>query len=199
MTTPNPVFTQAPQLLSSDDLAAFQAKDADWFLQKAGEVIRSFCQWHIAPSVTETVTVPIKPDGTIELPSLYVTGVQSVTIQGLDLDRSVYHWHESGYIRHHQFQVFEWPPWPLQNDQPFREYPSPTARHAQVMYTHGYPTLPDVVAAVGLELATRAMELPSGVATDISAGPQTISFGPLGLVLTDEERRRLGPFTLVRF
>ena len=55
-----------------------------------------------------------------------------------------------------------------------------------------------VVATVGFELANRAMELPSGAATSITAGPQTISFGALGLVLTDEDRRRLGPYKIVR-
>lgn len=188
-----------PQLLSSDDLAAFQASDQDWFLQKAGEVVRNFCQWHIAPSVTETIAAPVNPDGTIMLPSLHVTDVAEVALHGLTLDPSSYQVNQAGWIKRIRHQYFEWPLWPLESDQPFREYPSPLAQHATVRYTHGYPTLPDVVAAVGLEVATRAMELPSGVATSIAAGPQTISFGALGLVLTDEQRRRLGPFTLVRF
>ena len=73
------------------------------------------------------------------------------------------------------------------------------AHHAVVTYTHGYPELPAQVKAVGLELASNAMELPSGLATQITAGPQSITFGALGLVLSDEQRRRLGPFILVRF
>lgn len=195
MTNPAP-----PQLLSSDDLASFQASDQDWFLNAAGEVIRAFCQWHIAPSITVTDKVPVNPDGTIMLPSLYVTNVESLTIHGLEIDPTSYYWHQAGYIRrHNNDSYFQWPLWPLENDRPFREFPSPLAIHADVTYTHGYPELPAVVAAVGLELASRAMELPAGVATQIEAGPQVISLGALGLVLTDEQRRRLGPYTLVRF
>lgn len=197
--TTNPVYPEAPQLLSSEDLTSFQASDQDWFLQKAGEVVRAFCQWHIAPSITETIWTPISPDGTIMLPSLNVTGVDSVSIDGVVLDTTSYRWHQAGYIRRHRRQYAEWPLWPLESDQPFREYPSPLAQYAHVDYTHGYTTLPDVVAAVGLELASRAMELPAGVATQLEAGPNTITLGALGLVLTDEQRRRLGPFTLVRF
>lgn len=199
MTEPNPVYPVAPQLLNSADLTLFQASDPNWFLNKAGEVIRAFCQWHIAPTITDTVSVPIQPDGTIMLPSLYVTGVASITLGGLSLNPAAYKWHQAGYINRIQHHYFQWPLWPLESEQRFREYPSPLARHAEVTFTHGYPTVPDVVADVGLELANRAMEIPSGVATSLVAGPQSIGLGPLGMVLTDENRRRLGPFTLVRF
>jgi hypothetical protein len=192
MTSPEP-------LLNSADLQSFQASDPNWFLTAVGDTIRNFCQWHIYPSVTVTESIPIQPDGTIMLPSLYVTGVASVTLGGLELDPTTYHWHQAGYIRRFRQQYSEWPLWPLESDKPVREYPSPVARHAEVTYTHGYTELPPVVAAVGMELANRAMELPSGIATQISSGPYTISMGALGVVLTDDQRRRLGPFTLVRF
>ena len=191
---------QIPALLSSTDLTPFQASDSSWFLTAAGETVRwSICQWHIAPSITETQTVPIQPDGTIMLPTLYLTEVQSITIDGLELDQSTYQMHQAGYIRRYRSSYFQWPLWPIEADQPFREYPSPLAKHAVVTFTHGYPELPAAVKAVAFELATRAMEMPSGVATDLAAGPNTIKLGPLGIVPTDEQRRRLGPYTLVRF
>lgn len=192
--------SQIPALLNSGDLALFNASDPSFFLEAAGETVRwSICQWHIAPTITETRTVPVQPDGTIMLPTLYLQGVQSITIDGLELDPSTYHPHQAGYIRRHKSNYFQWPLWPLENDRPFREYPSPLAQHATVTYTHGYPELPATVKAVAFELATRAMELPSGVAKEITAGPQTISLGALGIVPTDEQRRRLGPYTLIRF
>lgn len=194
MTNPAP-----PQLLNSDDLALFQASDPDWFLAAVGETIRNFCQWHIAPSITVTDTVAVQPDGTIMLPSLHVTDVESVSIDGLELDPSSYELHQCGYIKRVRQAYFQWPLWPLESDAPFREYPSPQQVHAVVTYTHGYAQLPAPVAAVGMELANRAMELPSGVATQISSGPYTIGLGALGIVLTDDQRRRLGPYTLVRF
>jgi hypothetical protein len=188
----------APQLLSKDDLAAFQSSDPDWFLNTAGEIIRGYCQWHIAPSITVTDKVPIQPDGTIMLPTLYLTGVASVVIDGITLDPNTYWPQKAGYIRRKNVQqpYFEWPLWPLESDTPFREYPSAVQYHAEVTYTHGYPELPPQIASVGFELATRAMELPSGLAKSITAGPQSITFGTFGLVLSDEQRRRLGPFTL---
>jgi hypothetical protein len=190
---------QTPSLLNPADLNSFQASSPDFFLSVAGDTIRNFCQWHIYPSLTVTELVPIQPEGTIMLPSLYVTGVESITLNGLTLNPSAYHWHKAGFINRIQHHYFQWPLWPLESEQRFREYPSPLARHAEVTYTHGYETLPPIVAGVGMELANRAMELPSGIATQISSGPYSISMGALGLVLTDDQRRRLGPFTLVRF
>lgn len=190
---------QTPSLLNPADLTSFQASSPDFFLSVAGDTIRNFCQWHIFPSLTVTELVPIQPEGTIMLPSLYVTGVESITLNGLTLNPSAYHWHKAGYINRIQHHYFQCPLWPLESEQRFREYPSPLARHAEVTYTHGYETLPPIVAGVGMELANRAMELPSGIATQISSGPYSISMGALGLVLTDDQRRRLGPFTLVRF
>lgn len=189
-----------PQLLNPSDLTSFQASDQNWFLAAAGETVRwGICQWHVYPSITVTETVPIQPDGTIMLPSLYVTGVESVTIGGLEQDPSTYEWFQAGYIKRFHKGFFQWPLWPLESDQPFREYPSALARHAQVTYTHGYSAIPPAVNAVALELASRAMEIPAGVATELGAGPNTIKLGALGVVPTDDQRRRLGPYTLVRF
>lgn len=190
-----------PPLLDCPDLASFNASDPDFFLAAAGETVRwSICQWHIAPSITVTEKVTIQPDGTIMLPTLYLTDVQSITIDGLELDPSAYYLHQAGYVRRHRTNnYFQWPLWPLESDHRFREFPSPLAQHAEVTYTHGYPELPAPVKAVAFELATRAMEIPSGVATEITAGPQIISLGPLGIVPTEDQRRRLGPYTLVRF
>jgi hypothetical protein len=189
-----------PQLLSTADLASFQQSDPNWFLNAAGETIRNFCQWHIFPNIPVTQTVPIQPDGTIMLPSLYVTDVAEVSIAGVQIDPTSYQWHQAGWIHQTQPQPYwPWPLYPLQSDQPFREYGSPLSQFADVTYTHGHLTMPAVVAAVGMELATRAMELPSGVASRIASGPYSIDLVALGIVLTDEQRRRLGPFTLVRF
>jgi hypothetical protein len=189
-----------PQLLNVADLTSYLGSDQNWYLIAAGETVRwDICQWHVYPSITVTETIPIQPDGTIMLPSLYVTGVESVAVNGLTQDPSTYEWFQAGYIKRFHKDFFQWPLWPLESDQPFRDYPSPLARHATVTYTHGYSTIPAAVNAVALELAARAIEQPASVATELSAGPNTIKLGPLGVVPTDEQRRRLGPYTLVRF
>lgn len=51
-------------------------------LDAAVASVRAFCGWHIAPSRTETVTVDSYGSGTVILPSLHVTEVASVTVDG---------------------------------------------------------------------------------------------------------------------
>ena len=134
------------------------------------------------------------------LPTLWLTGVASVFIDGIEIDPETYYWERAGYIHRITQQYSEYPLWPLESDTPFREYPSAVARHAVITYTHGYPELPPQVNAVGLQLVSQAMELPAAAATQITAGPQSITFGStIGLTLNDMQRRQLGPFTLVRF
>jgi hypothetical protein len=199
MTSFNDLPGTYPLMATVDDLNTFISGDPTFFVTAAGEVVRRYCQWHIFPSLTVTDTVPVSPDGTIMLPSLYVTDVASVTVNGVVVDPSTYVWHQEGFINHAPQNYWPWPLWPLQSDLPFREYPSPLAVYADVTYTHGFPTVPVVVNAITLELAGNAMQLPTGPVQTITAGPQTIVLGDLGLLINDEQKNRLGPFKLVRF
>lgn len=67
-----------PDLVTADDLPA-SLKDVDPALL-AGVVddIRSYCGWHIAPQVTETVVVDADGGSLLRLPSLLVDSIGSV-------------------------------------------------------------------------------------------------------------------------
>jgi hypothetical protein len=199
MTSFNDLPGTYPLMATTDDLNTFISGDPTFFLTGASEVIRRYLQWHVYPSITVTDTVPVAPDGTIFLPSLYVTDVASVTLNGIVLDPSTYVVHQEGFIDFTQQNYWPWPLWPLESDLPFREYPSPLAVFADVTYTHGFPQIPVVINVITLELAANAQQLPSGPVQQITAGPQTIVLGELGLLINDEQKNRLGPFKLVRF
>jgi hypothetical protein len=100
----------------------------------AAEAVRSYCDWHIAPSVTETLTLPVV-NGVALIPSLHVTAVASVN--GL---ATGYTWTTSGRVQigsgysHH--------------------YHSPPVT---VVLTHGYETCPAVVRAAVLQIAARGL------------------------------------------
>jgi hypothetical protein len=195
----SPPFFTAEPLLTDDDLTSFQFVDPAWFLAVATDTVRNYCQWHIAPPITETNELPIQPDGTIMVPTQCLTDVADVTINGLQINPATYQVHQEGWISQIQQNYQAWPLWPLDNDHKLREYPSATGRFATVTYTHGYASTPPAVAGVIAELYGRATELPSGIATELTAGPNTIKLGALGQALSDEQRRRLGPFCIIRF
>lgn len=61
------------------------------------DVIRAYCGWHVSPSITETITLDGPGSDTLFLPSLHVTDVASVTVDGVAQNEP--EWSESGLIR----------------------------------------------------------------------------------------------------
>jgi len=163
-------------LLGATDFAQFNAKADAWFLGAAGEQIRDYCGWHIFPQVAQTdVIARIGNAGIIMLPTLNLVSVQELRIRGQVVAEGVEYWASSaGYITLTTQRL--------------------GGSLVSVDMTHGYEALPKAVAEVGFELASRTMEQPSGIVTDITRGPTRMKFGELGSVLSDDQKGRLGPY-----
>ena len=65
---------------------------------QAVALVQSYCGWHIAPSQQDVLTLDGNGSRTIMLPSLHVTVVNSVSVDGTVLDASAYDWSEAGII-----------------------------------------------------------------------------------------------------
>lgn len=67
-------------LVFLSDLAEFQQRPpfSEMQAQAAGESVRADCGWHIAPSVTETVTLDCDGGRVLFLPTLHLTAVAEV-------------------------------------------------------------------------------------------------------------------------
>lgn len=113
--------------------------------------VRQYCGWHIAPAVTETITLD-GPGGTLlRLPSLRVTAVIEVTNQGSAVSDP--QWSQHGMIRGRWTDRF---------------------RGITVTMTHGYDECPADILAV-LEHMTKQGEAAEkvGVMQSMTAGPFT--------------------------
>lgn len=64
----------------------------------ASALIRAYCGWHIAPSITETITLDGKGGSILVLPSLRVTAITTVVADGVTLAASAYSWSQSGLV-----------------------------------------------------------------------------------------------------
>lgn len=174
-----------PDLLNPSDFASFQAKDPTWFLQTAGSVVRERCGWHIAPSLARTsVQCKVSATGVIMLPSLWATSVQALRVCGITIAATDYTLHAAGWIDWHGY-----------TRKAYQHVPQ--KRVASVDFTHGHATLPNTVAEVGFELAATALEKASGVVEDMTRGPTRYKFREFGFVLSDDQKDRLAPFTLL--
>lgn len=184
-----------PALLNSDDYGTFAELDLDYFLAAAGDRVRRYLGWHCWPTLTQTGLYDISGDGTIMLPTRYLTSVVSVSpVWNTDQVLSGYRWDQRGWIslpaRGYGFSPSTADLWPIDTIRMFDAYPKHQKRMS-VTFTHGYPQIPPAVAEVGYELAMRALEKPAGVASQVQAGPYNFKFSEFGLVLSDDQKDRL--------
>ena len=170
-------------LATPTDLTAYESGDPQTILDQAGEAIRSYCGWIIAPA--ETVTVKIDGGGSqhLWLPTLKLTDVTAVTNQDDVVDLSTLDWSESGYL---QLRSGHW---------------STRPRGVEVTMTHGYVETPADVMGVIVGIASRAVASPSGIVGSTASGPFAVSYIAAdgvagGLLLMQHERAILDHYKL---
>lgn len=173
-------------LLNPTEFALFNAKDPAWFLDAASETIREYCGWHIYPELPVTdVAAEIGNQGIIMLPTLNLISVEALRLYlppGPAVATSdTFIVNSAGYI-----QFYGWFSRQMRGVK------------VSVDFTHGFDFVPKAVAEVGYELAARTLEKPAGVVTDMTRGPTRLSFAEFGAVLSDDQKARLGPYTLLR-
>jgi hypothetical protein len=200
--------TPPPELLdpADPDWEAFQAGDPEYLLRVTGTTLRTYCGWHLYPSLTETLDkLPIGTAGRIMLPSLYVTDVASVAIQFNPQqefavqDPDTYTWFQQGYILPIG-QAF----WGSQWYSGFYYEPGPdfmpvaNAGLASVTFTHGYDTLPDDIKQVAYELTAWSGLIKTGgeVKEVASPGFRLMLSGNPGMNLNTEQKNRLAPYRI---
>lgn len=163
-------------------LEEFEQGSPEYFICAALGGVQEYCGWHIAPSMVVTDVTCRWENGTIMLPSLHVTSVQSVVVDGRELDEDEYEWDAAGFITRCR------PSWPR-------------SRQVLVSFTHGYDELPHDVMAVVLEVAAKARSLPALPATEVAGGPFRIKLeaGSAGTAASERQKERLASYRIRSF
>lgn len=129
------------------DVSAWRAAQA---------AIRGYCGWHVAPSVTQSLTLDGPGSTLLRLPSMHVTDVTSVVNDGREITDP--QWSASGMIRGRWTEKF---------------------RGVTVTLMHGYDPCPPDVLDVLTQMATYAQLLASsgagGIASQMASGPHSFS------------------------
>ncbi|MFD4438990.1 hypothetical protein ACFWPK_04330 [Nocardia sp. NPDC058519] len=172
-----------PLLATSTDLTKYKDGDVDQALEVATSLIRKHCGWHIAPSITATVTVDPTHHPILMLPTTHLTAVATVTELGELVPAEDYDWSELGHLTR-LCGRWGWRP-----------------RSVMVTMTHGYAEVPPEVMSVALGIATR-METPAGTVRAQGAGVYNVQMATNpdgsvgGLSLNFEERAVLTRYRL---
>ncbi len=78
---------------------AFGASDSSTHLAAALQAVRSYCGWHIGPVVTETLAVDGDGATSVNLPTLRLVSVTSLTVDGVTAEADSFEWAEDGRLR----------------------------------------------------------------------------------------------------
>lgn len=149
----------------------------------ATQAIRDYCGWHVAPVVTETLTLDGTGTGTLLLPSRRVVDVTSVKVDGVELEDTAYEWSADGLLRRRRGR------WPGRY------------RSLVVDLEHGFNDT-SVLSTVVASIVARIRMDPSGMLASQSAGTQRVAFGGRqssgggGVGLLGTEKELLAPYKL---
>jgi hypothetical protein len=166
-------------LVTTEAFASYLQRDVDTStaelaLQAASGIVRDHCRWDIAE---ETATFVVDGSGTpiLSLPTLRLTDVAEVRLDGVVLDPADCTWSANGLIRR---IGLVWP----------RRF-----RCVEVDVTHGWAPIPDGIRAVVLTLASRFYANPDKVLSKTVGGishtyATTTDLNDLELALVDGHR-----------
>jgi hypothetical protein len=157
------VAVALPDFAEPSDLDDYRSGDDAAALRQAQGRIRRYCGWHIAPEVTETITLDGTGSSSLWLPSLYVTDIASITVEGVLESADNYDWSANGYVN--------------------ARYGTWSCRPRQIVVelTHGYADIPDELVEVAVAMAARGTASPGGPKRQ-TVGPFSVEWdipGPL--------------------
>lgn len=144
----------ADPLVQTTDLTAFKDGDPQAAIDRATDEVRGKLGWHVAPPLTETVELRFparKGRALLFLPSLHVTAVAAVRVDGAALAADEFAWRPTGRLE--LFGCYE------------------ADAVVEVDLTHGYAEVPSDLAGLVLALAARSQDDPKGNLAQIGRGP----------------------------
>lgn len=176
------VLEEMPSLISYEDFMTAtgnemsgSAEQIQAVLDAASNSIRSYCHWHISPSLT--CSWRGDADGCIvQLPTMNVTSIHSVIVNGVELAESDYAWRDSGLIRLAR---------PVHDDW---------GRPVAVEFEAGCDS--DAVAAIVTQVAVNNLVAPAGVLRE-AAGEVSITYNQTAVGVTGGVRLMASDRTLL--
>lgn len=172
-------------IVTADDVTAAQSGDKAWAVEQATATVRAFCGWHVAPVVTEDLTVDTNEDLSVLLPTKRLVSVSAATLSGEDILDCI-EWSAAGVLR--LKGGCRWPK---------------TYRGLVVSVSHGFPVEETPLVGIITGIVSRSLLAPAGVVSqNQTTGPFTLqqTFGGSGSAggsgLMDFEKSALAPFRL---
>lgn len=153
-----------------DEAAAQQALDI------ASDTVRTYCGHSITQILNDTVKLDGPATHTLILPAAPVNGIDSIKVDGETVDPDAYSWSKKGWVRRTDGHL-----WP--------ELPG----SIEVIYNHGFATIPNAIVGVVLSLAGRIHDGSSGIKQE-TIGSYSVTYGDPSPVLRANEQATLDTY-----
>jgi hypothetical protein len=158
-------------------LDEFDAYTARLYLDAAIGEVQDYCGWHIAPTVTETVTVDGSGAEVQGLPTMYLLDLVAVSNDGEDLAVADVEWSQDGWLKRPGY----W--W------------TSKLRGVEAEIEHGYPTTPAALVALICDMAKPCLTNTGNVVREQSGG-ESVAYSArdgvaISVELTERGRRML--------
>lgn len=150
--------------------------------------VQTYCGWHVAPELDETLTLDGPGSWALILPTLHVASIASITEVGtLLVDEADYTWSEAGIVRRRS--------WGWDSEVWVPGWWSSDYRSIVVELTHGFADWPPDLAGVISAMTERLTENPTGL-EQITVGPFSEKYASSGGVLSAGEQFVLDSYRL---
>ena len=166
-------------LVTPEQLAAYPRTPAGTdtaaalpLLEAVSDAVRDYCGWHIAPAITETVTVDGSGAEVQGLPTLWLLDVVAVFDAGTALDVAGVEWSTNGILKR---PGYCW---------------TTKLRGVEAEIEHGYAVTPPAVLALICEMVLRGAVVPVGTLREQSGG-ESVTWSTDDVQLTARETRIL--------
>jgi hypothetical protein len=153
-----------------DEAAAEQA------LSIASDIVRAYCGHSISQILNDTAVLDGSGTHTLMLPATPVNGIDSIELDGELLADTNYKWSRKGWVR--RTDGLLWPSLP---------------GSIEIVYNHGFATIPGGVVGVVLALAGRVVDGSSGIKQE-TIGSYSVTYGDPTPVLRANEQAALDAY-----
>lgn len=151
-------------------------------LTAAAEAVRGWCHWHIAPSITETVTLDGNGTHLQPLSTRHLTAVTTVVENGKTLvEGTDYDWSQDGLLWRHQRSCTCRGGW------------TNRFRGITATITHGYAVCPTEIAGVIARLAKAAS---TELVAQETAGPYAVAYRDIDIATDPYAQFVLAKYTI---
>lgn len=167
----------------AEEFAGYMQRDldratAELALAGASGIVRGFCRWGLTREPAAVMTIDGNGSRVLNLPTLRLNAVESVTVEGTALDAAGYVWSAGG-------QLYRDAGWPI------------GFRSVTAVVDHGYDTIPDDVRIVVCSLAARYYSNPERLRSKtVGATASTFTIDAAGHELSELEMTLIAGYRL---